>query len=155
VCRTIESAALAHGLGHLSRLTANLLRPVPIADLEVAVATDYAGRNAGHFSARLKAAGKDVASFTALAQRESDVRLPDDLPGHPLPAAPQGPDDSPEATFPFAGKHVGYADLVDGRGDGAGRMTSTFAAANSAARVHWLLPPWGKCADRAGYASRI
>jgi hypothetical protein len=88
---------------------------VPIGDLEVEVSTDYAGRNAGHFSARLKAGHKDVACFTALAQRENDVKLPDGLPGHPLPPAPQGPDDSPAAIFPFAGKLVGYADLVDTR----------------------------------------
>ena len=49
----------------------------------------------------------------ALAQRENDVKLPDGLPGHPLPGAPRGPDDSPVAIFPFHGKPVGYADLVD------------------------------------------
>jgi Thioesterase-like superfamily len=115
VCRAIERAANKHGLTHLSRLTANLLRPVPIGDLEVEVATDYAGRNACHFSARLKAGAKEVAYVTALAQRESDVKLPDSVPGRLLPPAPQGPDDSPTVTFPFAGRHVGYADLVDTR----------------------------------------
>lgn len=115
VCRAIENAAGEHGLTHLSRLTANLLRPVPIGRLEVEVTTDYAGRNAGHFSARLNAGDKEVARFTALAQRENDVKLPDGLPGHPLPHAPQGPDDSPVGAFPFAGKHVGYGDLVENR----------------------------------------
>jgi hypothetical protein len=37
VCRAIENAALKVGLTHLSRLTANLLRPVPIRDLTVEV----------------------------------------------------------------------------------------------------------------------
>lgn len=115
VCRSVERAALDHGLTHLSRLTANLLRPVPIGELTVEVATDYAGRNAGHFSARLVAGDKEVARFTALAQRENDVKLPDKLPGHPAPSAPLGPDESPLATFPFAGRHVGYADLVETR----------------------------------------
>jgi hypothetical protein len=115
VARAIEEEALTHGLSHLSRLTANLLRPVPIADVELEVTTDYVGRNAGHFSARLKAGDKEVACVTALVQRENDVKLPDDMPGHPLPAAPRGPDDSPVAVFPFAGKHIGYADLVDTR----------------------------------------
>ncbi|MDQ3581607.1 MAG: thioesterase family protein [Pseudomonadota bacterium] len=59
VCRTVERAALEHGLTHISRLTANLLRPVPIGELAVEVATDYAGRNAGHFSARLMADEKE------------------------------------------------------------------------------------------------
>jgi Thioesterase-like superfamily len=115
VCRNLERAALEHGLTHISRLTANLLRPVPIGELTVDVATDYAGRNAGHFSARLTAGGKEVARFTALAQRETDVSLPDRLPGHPAPVAPQGPEDAPIATFPFAGQRVGYADLVECR----------------------------------------
>jgi hypothetical protein len=115
VCRAIEHAAHGHGLTHISRLTANLLRPVPIGELTVEVATDYAGRNAGHFSARLMAAGKEVARFTALAQRENDMILPGGLPGHPLPTAPKGPDESPAATFPFASRRIGYADLVESR----------------------------------------
>jgi hypothetical protein len=115
VCRAIEDAALKLGLTHLARLTANLLRPVPIRDLVIEVLPNYVGRNTGHFSATLKADDKEVAHFTALAQRENDVKLPDALPGHPLPHAPRGPDDSPAAIFPFHGKQVGYADLVDTR----------------------------------------
>lgn len=118
-CRGIEQAAQAHGLAHLSRLTANLLRPVPIGELAVEVAADYVGRNAGHFSARLIAAGKEVARFTALAQRENEVVLPTDRPADPtdtLPGrAPADPDASAPARFPFAGRHVGYADLVENR----------------------------------------
>jgi len=115
VCRAIELVAVEHGLTHLARLTANLLRPVPIGELAIKVANDYVGRNAGHFSARLMAGGKEVARFTALAQRENDVHIPDGLPGHPLPMASKGPEDSAAAVFPFAGKHVGYADLVETR----------------------------------------
>lgn len=115
VCRAIERVAATNDLTHLSRLTANLLRPVPIDVLAVEVSTDYTGRNAGHFSARLLAGDKEVARFTALVQRENDVSVPEDLPGHPLPQAPQAPETSPEAVFPFAGKHVGYADLMEAR----------------------------------------
>ena len=115
VCRAIERAAAEHGLTHVSRLTANLLRPVPIGELSVEVGVDYVGRNAGHYSARLLAKGKEVARFTALVQRESEVPLPEDLPGHPLPIAVRGPEDSPTGVFPFAGRHVGYADLVETR----------------------------------------
>lgn len=114
-CRAIEQAAAEHGLTHISRLTANLLRPVPIGELSIDVATDYAGRNAGHFSAQLIANGKQVARFTALAQRESDLQLPPSLPGHPLPMMHKGPEESPTDIFPFAGEHVGYADLVETR----------------------------------------
>ena len=115
VSRAIERAALAHGLTHLSRLTANLLRPVPIGELAVDVAVDYVGRSAGHYSARLVAGGKDVARFTALVQRESAIALPEGLAAHPLPSAPRGPDASPPAAFPFAGRRVGYGDLVETR----------------------------------------
>jgi hypothetical protein len=115
MCRAIENVALKLGLTHLSRLTANLLRPVPIRDVTIEVITNYVGRNSGHFSARLKTDDKEVAHVTALAQRENDVQLPDGLPGHPLPFAPRGPEDSPAANFPFHSKQVGYADLVDTR----------------------------------------
>lgn len=115
VCRAIEQTAQAHGLTHLSRLTANLIRPVPIGVLSVEVMTDYVGRNAGHFSAHLMAGDKDVGRFTALAQRESHVDLPPDLAGHPLPTMPLSPADAPEASFPFGGGDVGYADLVETR----------------------------------------
>jgi hypothetical protein len=114
-CRAFENAAREHGLTHISRLTANLLRPVPISDLTVQVATDYVGRNAGHFSAQLIAKGKEVARFTALAQRETELVLPEKLPGHPLARVALSPDDSLPADFPFAGRHVGYSDLVETR----------------------------------------
>lgn len=115
VCRAVEQAAARHKLTHISRITANLLRPVPIDQLSVEVTEDYVGRNTGHFSARLMAAEKEVARFTALAQRDNDVTVPDGLPGHPLPKTTPGPDESPAATFPFASRHVGYADFVEAR----------------------------------------
>ena len=51
ICRAIERAAADDGLTHLARLTVNLLRPTPIGECRVEVATDYVGRNAGHYSA--------------------------------------------------------------------------------------------------------
>jgi len=80
VCRAVERTALEHGLTHISRLTANLLRPVPIGELAIEVDTDYAGRNAGHFSAHLMAGDKEVARFTVLVQRENEVRFPTTCP---------------------------------------------------------------------------
>lgn len=115
MCRAIENEALKLGLTHLSRLTANLLRPVPIRDFAIEVITNYVGRNTGHFSARLRIDDKEIANLTALAQRENDVKLPDGLPGHPLSSAPRGPDNSPPAIFPFGDEQVGYANLVDTR----------------------------------------
>jgi Thioesterase-like superfamily len=115
MCRAIENTACKLGLTHLSRLTANLLRPVPIRDLAIEVITHYVGRNTGHFSARLTVDDKEIANVTALAQREHEVKLPDGLPGHPLSRAPRAPDDSPSAIFPFGENQIGYADLVEAR----------------------------------------
>lgn len=112
VCGAIERAAATHGLDHIARLTVNLLRPVPIADLQVEVAADYVGRSVGHFSARLVAAGKEVARFTAVAQQIAAVPIPSNLPGHPLPSPPRASADSPPATFPYSGVHPSYFDLV-------------------------------------------
>ena len=121
VSHALESAAQPHGLLHMARLTANLLRPVPIADIEVLVQEDYVGRNAGHFSAVARFEGKELIRATALFQREGEVDLPQGLPGHPLPMAPKTPADSTEQRFPFALNQLGYPDLVESR-SAAGRM---------------------------------
>jgi hypothetical protein len=115
VCRAIEAVAQDHGLTHIGRLTANLLRPVPIGELEIEVSTEYAGRNAAHYAARLWGEGKELARFTALAQRESALTLPDALDGHPLPQAPRPPADSQVRRMPFDPRLTGYADLVENR----------------------------------------
>ena len=115
VARSIERAAAALGLTHVARLTANLLRPIPIAELEIAVQTEYAGRNVAHLAARLSAGGKELARFTAVAQREAQLEFPADLPGHPLPQAPRSVEESPPAPFLFASKTIGYHDLIEGR----------------------------------------
>ena len=115
VARQIERAAAPLGLTHVARLTANLLRPIPIEELQVAVQTDYAGRNVAHFSALLSCGGKEIARFTAIVQREAPLAVPQELPGHPLPRAPLPPEASPPAKFPFGSKLVGYPDLVECR----------------------------------------
>lgn len=115
VCRAIEAVAAEHGLTHIGRLTANLLRPLPIAELEIEVSTDYAGRNAAHYSAVVWGQGKELARFTALAQRESPLTLPAALDGHPLPQAPRSPADSDTQRMPFGRRLHGYADLVENR----------------------------------------
>ena len=115
VCRAIESVASDHGLTHIGRLTANLLRPLPIGELEIEVETDYAGRNAAHYSARIWGAGKELARFTALAQRENELELPAALDGHPLPQAPTAPAESAVQRMPFGQRMAGYADLVENR----------------------------------------
>lgn len=120
-CRAIEAAAARQGLTHIGRLTANLLRPVPIGRLEIEVVEEYAGRNAAHYAARVWGEGKELARFTALAQREVAAELPDALMGHPLPQAPKAPADSPAERMPIGQGAAGYADLIDSR-TARGRM---------------------------------
>ena len=107
--REIARAAAALGMAHLARLTANLLRPVPIAPLRVEIATDYAGRNVAHFSARIHAGEREVARLTAVAQRELAL----ELPAHELPQAPRPPDELEPIVFPHRAGTVGYHDLVE------------------------------------------
>lgn len=115
VCRAIERVVAEAGLTHIARLTVNLLRPVLIGEVEIDVQTDYAGRNAGHYSARLMSGGKEAARFTALAQRESSVALP--APKHVLPLISPERDaaSSPESSMPFSPGRVGYGTLVETR----------------------------------------
>jgi Acyl-CoA thioesterase C-terminal domain/Acyl-CoA thioesterase N-terminal domain len=107
--REIARAAEALGMTHLARLTANLLRPVPLAPLRVEVATDYAGRNVAHFSARIYGEEREVARLTAVAQREHAL----ELPAHALPRAPAPPDHLEAIVFPHRAGAVGYHDLVE------------------------------------------
>lgn len=114
-CGVIERVAAEHGLTHLARLTANLIRPVPIAELHVEVSPDYIGRSVGHFSARLLAADKEVARFSAALHSQRPQPLPEGLPGHPLPGIRPGPEESPPAPYPFDASQIGYFELCEGR----------------------------------------
>lgn len=115
VLGAIERVAARQHMTHIARLTANLFRPIPIGELSIEVDVDYTGRNLAHISASLYGEGKEVARFTALAQREIDQPVSAGLPGHPLPKAPRSPEDSPPVRVPFAGDQPGYFDLVEGR----------------------------------------
>jgi hypothetical protein len=113
--RAIEQAAAALDLTHVARLTANLLRPIPIGELSIEVQTEYAGRNVAHLAAQLCAGGKQVARFTAVAHREADVEVPQNLAGHPLPQAPRSIEESVPVRFPFSRERRGYQDYVEAR----------------------------------------
>ena len=115
MARAIERGAAKDGLTHLGRLTVNLMRPAPIGECSVEIGADYVGRNAGHYSGRLTAQGKDVARFTALMQREEDLPVPKGTPGHPPLMAPKPPGECPVVTMHFADRKFGYADLVENR----------------------------------------
>ena len=114
VCRAIEQEAASLGLEHIGRLTANLLRPVPIAPLKVTVTVEYGGRNAAHLRAELIAGEKTVARFTALAQREQPIGLPAQIVDHPTLAI--GPEQCPRQFPPFHDPtNLGYFHLMEAR----------------------------------------
>jgi hypothetical protein len=115
IARAIEHAAAPHGLTHLGRLTVNLLRPAPLGECRIVVGADYVGRGAAHFSGALLAQGKEIARFTALAQREQDLATPEGTPGHPPPRAPRSPEESDPITMRLVGADFGYARLVENR----------------------------------------
>jgi hypothetical protein len=115
LCQVLEQAAAADGLTHVARLTANLLRPVPIAELHAELTRDYVGRNAGHYGARLLAQGKEVLRMTALLQREVELEVPASAVVPPATPQPRPPAEGEAVLPPFAGPHVGYADLVENR----------------------------------------
>ncbi|MFM2120240.1 MAG: hypothetical protein RL722_1708 [Pseudomonadota bacterium] len=121
LCRAIEQEAAADGLGHVARITANLLRPVPIAELQIELRRDYVGRNAGHFGASLLAEGKEVVRLTALVQREIELELPAGLDNQPGSMPPRVPALCEPGLMPFAGRQIGYGNLVENR-MAAGRM---------------------------------
>lgn len=114
ICRAVERAAAPHGLTHIGRLTVNLLRPLPIGDCRIEIRADQIGRGVGHFSGRLTAGEKEIALFTALAQREQHLPVPDGTPGHPPPFAIRPPAQSKPITMGF-GHDFGYARLVENR----------------------------------------
>ena len=111
----IERVGAEREMTHIARLTASLFRPIPIGELSIETGIDYAGRNSAHISATLYGEGKEVARFTALAQRGINQPVSTGLPGHPLPQAPRPPEDSPPASFPFERRYLGYFDLVETR----------------------------------------
>jgi Thioesterase-like superfamily len=113
VAQAVARAAAPLGFTHFARLAANFFRPIPIARLDVVVETVYTGRNVGHFAARLFAAGKEVARFAALLQREIAPNIPAQLPAHPPPTAPRSVQESEPGRFPFANLWAGYPDLME------------------------------------------
>jgi hypothetical protein len=114
ICRAVEQAAAPHGFAHIGRLTVNLLRPLPVGDCRIEIRADQIGRGAGHFSGRLMAEGKEIALFTALAQREQELPVPEGTPGHPPPEAIRPPAQSAPVRMNFS-VDFGYARLVENR----------------------------------------
>lgn len=91
MARAIESAAPEGA--HVARVTCEILRPVPIADLVVDAALRRPGRSVSLLEASLTAAGKEVMRASAWAIRTADLDVPHDAAPDTHPPAP--PDDVP------------------------------------------------------------
>src|SRR5829696_5236596 len=97
----------------VARVTFEILRPAPIAELEVATRLLRGGRSVELVEATLAAGGAEVMRATALRVRTADhLPLPEELaPGPRLPGPEAG------RTVPFfpTGQEVGYHTAMDVR----------------------------------------
>ncbi len=87
----------------LARVTVELLRPVPIAALEVSTTTVRQGRSAAFVEGTITADGTQIARARTLSIRTTDLPLPP-----PPPDPPPGPDEGKPLDFFPTGQQVGY-----------------------------------------------
>jgi hypothetical protein len=112
----------------VGRITFEILRPVPIAPLEVSAEVVRPGRSVDLVEARLADSEGDVIRATAWRLRRSDVDLPAGLSSADGPGligtspstlrpgfAPPGVDDASPSTFFSTGHDVGYHTAMDYR----------------------------------------
>ena len=109
--RAVEGHSDRAGL-QVARVTFEILRPVPIAELAVATRTLRGGRSVELVEASLWAGGAEVVRATALRVRTAEVGLPDGLvPGPRLP----GPETGRIMPFFPTGQEVGYHTAMEFR----------------------------------------
>jgi Acyl-CoA thioesterase C-terminal domain/Acyl-CoA thioesterase N-terminal domain len=100
----------------VTRLTVELLRPVPLAPLAVDVRVTRPGRKVQLVEATLAAADVVVARATALRIRRADLALP---PGLDAPAPPPGPEAGTPTLPPWSdgllASHAFHSHAVDHR----------------------------------------
>ena len=96
----------------VARVAVDLLRPVPVAPLEVNVQPIRLGHRAQWLLASLRCAGQTVARANCLRIRTSELELP---PGHtPERTPPRAPDAIAESfEFPFFSADVAYHRAVE------------------------------------------
>jgi Thioesterase-like superfamily len=96
----------------VARITFEILRPLPIGELELAVRPLQAGRRVQRVEASLHASGRQLMRATALRIRTADLELPARLvPGPRLPGPGGG---RAEPFFP-TGQAVGYHTAMETR----------------------------------------
>lgn len=130
VARGILRAVAAEGDAgapfHPSRITLELLRPIPIGRLRVDVDIERRTKTTRLVRARLVGGDTELARAQALLVREVPVALPPIAPP-PAPPPPPGPTGLAPATFPFFREPVGYHTAMELRfaDGGFGRARAT------------------------------
>lgn len=113
LARAVEGARSAPDL-FVSRLTIELLRPIPIGALRLEATRERSGRSVERIGALLLAGGEVCAVASALCVRERPVALPEDvrLADRERPAPPAA---SAPWSFDFFRHPVAYHRAVEGR----------------------------------------
>lgn len=109
VVRQVEQALGRPDL-QLARVTIELLRPVPIAPLQVTVRVVRAGRSTASLDAELRAGDVEILRGRALAIRTEDLPLPP-----PAARRPPGPSEGATTEFFPTGHEVGYHTAMEVR----------------------------------------
>ena len=109
--RAVEGHRDRSGL-QVARITFDIVRPLPIAELRVATRQLRGGRSLELVEATLQAGEVEVMRATALRIRTAELNLPDGLrPGPRLP----GPDAGRTVPFFPTGQEVGYHTAMESR----------------------------------------
>jgi hypothetical protein len=115
LARAVERFADGEDM-HVARLTVDLLRPVPLVPLTVALTLARPGKKVQLVAASLRAGDAEVARAVGLRIRRRDLRLPEDLPSGPAP--PPGPDSGTFQQPPWGdglARPAFHSDAVDHR----------------------------------------
>jgi len=103
LCRAIERTSQRDDL-QLVRMTVELLRPVPLAPLEVSTRMVRAGRNVESLEGTISAGGVELMRGRGVRIRTTDLPLPQPDAGPP----PRGPSEGRERPFFPTEYEVGY-----------------------------------------------
>jgi hypothetical protein len=96
-----------------ARITYDIVRPVPIAPLEVATRVLRGGRRVELIEATMRAGGAEVMRAVALRVRRAELALPDSLDGAGPP--PPGPEHGEQRPFFPTGADRGYHTAMEWR----------------------------------------
>jgi hypothetical protein len=96
-----------------ARITYDIVRPVPIAPLEVVTRVLAGGRRVERVEAAIRTAGTEVLRAVALRVRRAELTLPDGLDGAGPP--PPGPEHGEQRPFFPTGAERGYHTAMEWR----------------------------------------